>query len=195
MLVIDPDGHVLLFRGFDPGRPELGSYWFTPGGGLDDGESFEDAARRELREETGLVVDDVGPRLFERRIEFAFEENHFSQTEQFFCVRAERFEVDNAEWTDIEQRSVIEHRWWSAAELAATDEQRLPGRSRRPHRADHGRLTRAQSSVLAELAEPAERVLHAPRLGEAAVGDAVDRGAGLLVALAGRLDPEERRRR
>jgi len=126
VLVIDPDGHVLLFRGFDPGRPELGSYWFTPGGGLDDGESFEDAARRELREETGLVVDDVGPPLFEQRIEFRFEDDHFAQTEHFFCVRTERFVIDDTEWTDIEQRSVVEHRWWSAAELAAATERVYP---------------------------------------------------------------------
>jgi 8-oxo-dGTP pyrophosphatase MutT (NUDIX family) len=126
VLVIDPDGHVLLFRGFDPGRPELGSYWFTPGGGLDDGESFEDAARRELREETGLVVDDVGPPLFEQRIEFRFEDDHFAQTEHFFCVRTERFVIDDTEWTDIEQRSVVGHRWWSAAELAAATERVYP---------------------------------------------------------------------
>jgi len=126
VLVIDPDGCVLLLRGFDPGRPELGSYWFTPGGGLDEGETFEDAARRELREETGLVIDDVGPRIFEQRIEFRFEESHFSQTEWFFCVRTERFTIDAAEWTDIEMRSVIEHRWWSAAELIAADDRVYP---------------------------------------------------------------------
>jgi 8-oxo-dGTP pyrophosphatase MutT (NUDIX family) len=126
VLVIDPEGCVLLFRGFDPGRPEAGSWWITPGGGLDDGESIEDAARRELREETGLDVADVGPRLFERRVEFAFEDNHFDQTEYFFCVRADRFPVDRTEWTDIEQRSVLEHRWWTAAELAATAERVYP---------------------------------------------------------------------
>jgi 8-oxo-dGTP pyrophosphatase MutT (NUDIX family) len=126
VLVVDADGCLLLLRGFDPARPEAGAWWITPGGGVDEGESLEAAARRELREETGLVVDDVGRPLFERRVVFRFEDDHFEQTEHFFCVRAERFEVVDAGWTDLEQRSVLEHRWWSAAELAATDERVYP---------------------------------------------------------------------
>jgi 8-oxo-dGTP pyrophosphatase MutT (NUDIX family) len=126
VLVVDADGCVLLLRGFDPARPELGDWWFTPGGGVDPGESVADAARRELHEETGLAVDDVGVPLFERRIVFRLEDDHFDQTEHFFCVRAERFEVTDAGWTDLEQRSVLEHRWWSRAELAATGERVYP---------------------------------------------------------------------
>ena len=122
VLVIDPDGRVLLFRGFDPARPDDGTWWLTPGGGVDAGETLEDAARRELFEETGLAVDDVGPRLFERHIEFDFESVHYDQTEHYFCVRAEQFPITREGWLDHEHRSMFEHRWWSAAELAATDD-------------------------------------------------------------------------
>ncbi len=34
-------------------------YWVVPGGGLEEGESFECAAKRELYEETGLCVKEI----------------------------------------------------------------------------------------------------------------------------------------
>jgi len=126
VVVLDESGRVLLFRGGDPHRPEAGTWWFTPGGGLDAGETVEDAARREVREETGLVIGDVGPVVLRRRIEFDFEGVRYDQDESFFVVRVSTFEIDTNEWEDAERRSIVEHRWWTSDELAKTTDAVYP---------------------------------------------------------------------
>ncbi|HUI49838.1 MAG TPA: NUDIX hydrolase [Acidimicrobiia bacterium] len=122
VLLVDDDGAVLLLRGCDPARRDRGTWWFTPGGGLDAGESSEDAARREAREETGFEVADLGPVVFRRTADFDFENVRYRQREQFYCVRCARFTIDDTGWTDVERRSVLDHRWWTADELQSTDE-------------------------------------------------------------------------
>jgi 8-oxo-dGTP pyrophosphatase MutT (NUDIX family) len=121
VIVLDEHDAVLLLRGFDPTRPDRGSWWFTPGGGLDPGESPADAARRELHEETGLLVAELGSAHFERDVTFEFEGVTYRQHEHYFALRTTRFEPARDAWTDVEQRSVLGHRWWGVDELAATD--------------------------------------------------------------------------
>ena len=56
VVLLDAEGRLLLFRTVEPGRPELGTWWELPGGGVEPGESWAAAAVRELHEETGLMV-------------------------------------------------------------------------------------------------------------------------------------------
>jgi 8-oxo-dGTP pyrophosphatase MutT (NUDIX family) len=127
-VVLVADGRVLLQQGFDPGRPEAGSWWLTPGGGLNDGESAEDGAVREVFEETGLRLSpaQLGPVIATRVASFEFERRRFRQSESFFAVSVEAFTPQHHGWDEVEQRALLGHRWWTVDELRATDEAVYP---------------------------------------------------------------------
>jgi 8-oxo-dGTP pyrophosphatase MutT (NUDIX family) len=121
VLVIDPAGRVLLLEGFDPAQPDR-RYWFTIGGGLDDGENTAQAAIRELREEAGIVAaahQMAGP-VWQRTTEFSFDGTRYRQKEDYYLLLVGDQAVSLAGLDDIERHTVTGYRWWSHEELAAT---------------------------------------------------------------------------
>ena len=128
VVLVDETGRVLLIEMHDPARPDLGWYWFTPGGGREPGESDTDCAVREVLEETGLRLEprDLGPVVHEEVIEYGFEGTLIRQHQVFFVHTVEAFEVDNHGWDEAEVRSQRNVRWWTTEELASTTEAVYP---------------------------------------------------------------------
>jgi 8-oxo-dGTP pyrophosphatase MutT (NUDIX family) len=119
---------VLLIKGCDPARPEAGTWWLTPGGGIEADEAIEDAMVREILEETGLQItpERVGNVVATRVGKFSFDNESYVQTETFFAIAVERFDPHAEGWDSIEQRALLEHRWWTIEELRATTERLYP---------------------------------------------------------------------
>src|SRR4051794_12965853 len=85
----------------------------------DLGESDEQALRRELREELGLLAFELGPLLWRREHEFDFYDSPFrGQRDLCYLVRSERF--DPAPQIDLAAEHVTEVRWWTVDELETT---------------------------------------------------------------------------
>ena len=59
VLVKNESGQILLLRRSE--RDSHAGYWETPGGGVEQGETLEEAALREVEEEAGLNVDGLIP--------------------------------------------------------------------------------------------------------------------------------------
>lgn len=90
VVLLDEADRVLLLSGTDP---RVGSrWWITPGGGVEDGETLPDTARRELAEETGLLLgaDDLLGPIWRRVTRFTFTGVDYEQTEFYFFARAPR---------------------------------------------------------------------------------------------------------
>ncbi|WP_443071200.1 NUDIX hydrolase [Streptomyces sp. NBC_01476] len=112
-------------NGFDPADPAA-TWWFTPGGGVEGAESLEEAALREVAEETGIAAVRLGPPLWRRQASFRFDGRHWEQDEWYFLGRTETLEVDTSGHTDLERRSVTGLRWWTCEELLRTRETVYP---------------------------------------------------------------------
>ena len=119
-LVRDELDRVLLVRFEFPN----GTRWALPGGGIDVGESHAAALHRELAEELGLTDAVIGAHLWNRTHIIPMIGGKFDgQREQVYDVRVpSTFEPrPTFTWEQLNAEYVYELRWWTLAELEATD--------------------------------------------------------------------------
>lgn len=123
LLMVDPEYHVLMFR-FDSGdrRP----FWATPGGACDPGETFAQAARREMAEETGFDLE-PGPEVHRRRVEFiTFDGEEIWSDERYFLIQVPNRAINISGHTELERRVMRDYHWWTYDALATTSELIFP---------------------------------------------------------------------
>lgn len=112
VIIISQDGYTLLMQGHDSYNPNY-KWWFTVGGGLEEGETLIAAAQREVYEETGYKVSESqlkGP-VIERDALFKFTDRDRRQIEHIFLLQTKRFTVDNSRWTQLEQNVIDRLEW------------------------------------------------------------------------------------
>ncbi len=122
LLLLDPNDRILLFQFSFANGPLAGqSYWATPGGAVEGEETFEQAAIRELKEETGLVFETVGEEITRREYELQLPSGEIVVAdEHYFLVRVADQKISDEQWSDHEKNVMTDHHWWSQEELLQT---------------------------------------------------------------------------
>ena len=122
VLLFDERGRVLLFFVDNPSAPDRRG-WILPGGGLEPGETFAEAAARELLEETGIAGARLSDSVHDGEELFLYEGQWIRKRELYFVARADSSQpIDVSRRTEEEQRLLISQRWWPLADLQASGE-------------------------------------------------------------------------
>jgi 8-oxo-dGTP pyrophosphatase MutT (NUDIX family) len=126
VLLLDQHDRVLLIHAKDPHQPDH-HWWELPGGGADPGEALSDTARRELAEETGILLDHLGPHLWDRETRFRYRSQDHHRRETVYLARiTDTAPTLRPRHTENEKEGLLGHHWWSEPELAACTDEILP---------------------------------------------------------------------
>lgn len=118
VIPVNKQGQVLLLFGQDPARPDE-PYWFSIGGAAEAEESLEQAAVRELFEETGIAIDinQLTAPFPRNSHSFTFDHVNYLSDSTFFAARLDDITVTFAGLGDGEVGNIFHADWWAPEDL------------------------------------------------------------------------------
>jgi 8-oxo-dGTP pyrophosphatase MutT (NUDIX family) len=130
VVLLDRAGRIFLVNSEDPADHRKPAWWEIPGGGMDPGESSEDACRRELLEETGITDIEMGPCIWVQHVEFDFGGLHFDSNERIHVAWCDGGEFRPRHLEYLEAAAFLGAQWWLLDDLVASEVPVLPTRLR-----------------------------------------------------------------
>lgn len=126
LLLLDPEDRLLLIHSRDTvSRAEC---WYPVGGGVEPGESLQEAAQREAHEETGINSLPSGQHVWRRDHTYHYNGQTMAVREEWLLHRVARFQPAPTALTANESQTIIGFRWWNLSDLSATTATVFPPR-------------------------------------------------------------------
>ncbi len=132
MILLDERDRVFLLKVHYPWVVDVADVdppvpaWITPGGGVEDGETHEMAAIRELEEETGVADVQLLGWIWSREREHLIRGRAVLGRERFFVARVEKPSLSFDGQTDVERETLIDTRWWRLEEIRESEDLFVP---------------------------------------------------------------------
>ncbi|MGC2484730.1 MAG: NUDIX domain-containing protein [Acidimicrobiales bacterium] len=117
VVVVDDNWRVLLIEVVDPSNER--HHWIVPGGGIEEGETLAEAAARELKEETGLILtpSELGSPIAKNSGDWEFRTTLYHSDNFYFIAQVREFEVALDGLTPEEKNVHFDWRWWTLEDL------------------------------------------------------------------------------
>ena len=129
LIILDSEDRLLLMQikldePADPLKPITKPYWVTLGGGVNSNESLEEAAVRELYEETGITDAIIGPRIWHGQ----WQGKNRINDETYFLIKLNYLggELNYSNLEEEEKQVIKTMKWWTIDELKESTEIFIP---------------------------------------------------------------------